>query len=600
MNGYAGGGGGGGRIAVISPNAVQGLSSSNGSNAAGTVPGNPTITIEHVSACTPTITGIVVNNQNAVVVAGTGGVANILGYCLGSATSLQSDGSGLNFTAILSTTDGAITATFQSDLSASGGVHNITVSTANGMSGASPAAQIFVTSVSLQSLSFTGSVAYSRDCSQNSVPVVQPTWPEPYTTVCPPAINYGGGVAGDSVVYVAGNQMSATALLAFNPAPPYEILSLSVEGSSGGFGYFLPAGSVTVPAGSATYPVPVTGNPLPPGETQFINPLSINWYVSQVSSCLGVESSCILAGTSSNPLYITLANSVLPPWAGPIMLTYVKLAVGYGGATNQTTALANTWAQFSTGNGPANVTTWDGRPMQYYTAGFGSCALNAQGIVENMWQYISGGTILNGSYSISAQCGAFAFLLESALAVNGIHSNWITVSAAYQDASFGSSQWVNMVIKNWCFTGTACWPLGEPTYQDYYPYIYQLTLNPSGDLMVPTPSGGYGDLTNQSGAAGQGEQGSSPPFTPLEKVFALHFIVQIPTLDGNATPGNWYYDPSYGLTYPSAAGFESQAVSGYAYQYFEDLGSGRYHVYAAGTPNIAPNILFSPLVANSM
>jgi hypothetical protein len=108
--------------------------------------------------------------------------------------------------------------------------------------------------------------------------------------------------------------------------------------------------------------------------------------------------------------------------------------------------------------------------------------------------------------------------------------------------------------------------------------------------MVPTPAGGYGsDLTNLQGVVGQGENGTTlPAYTPLEKVFAFHFIVQVPTLDGMPTAGNQYYDPSYGLTYSSEIGFESQAVAGYAYEFPFDVGTGINHVFTpiAGSPNI--------------
>jgi hypothetical protein len=269
------------------------------------------------------------------------------------------------------------------------------------------------------------------------------------------------------------------------------------------------------------------------------------------------------------------------------MLTYVKLAVGNGGAFNEATALANTWAQFSTGSGPADVVTWDYRSMQYYTTGSNSCAIYAYEIVENL-------------PTPSAQCGAFAFLLESALAVNGIHSNWTQVQATYQPV--GPSEWSKMVIKNWCFIGTPGCPVGTPVYPTQAPWIYQLLLNPAsvGDYMVPTPAVGYGpDLTNRQGVQGQGENPyTTPPLTPLEKVFDYHFIVKIPTLDNAPTVGNQYYDPSYGVTYPSEAGFESQAVAGYAYEFFLDLGTGTNHVFTpiAGSPNIR----FTPVPQFSM
>jgi hypothetical protein len=64
--------------------------------------------------------------------------------------------------------------------------------------------------------------------------------------------------------------------------------------------------------------------------------------------------------------------------------------------------------------------------MSYYTSGFTSCALNARDVVENL---SSTAPII---ISTSAQCGAFALLLESALAMNGIHSNWTTVQPTDQ------------------------------------------------------------------------------------------------------------------------------------------------------------------------
>jgi hypothetical protein len=158
--------------------------------------------------------------------------------------------------------------------------------------------------------------------------------------------------------------------------------------------------------------------------------------------------------------------------------------------------------------------------------------------------------------------GAFAFLLESALAMNGIYSNWIQINAT----DYNSTTFVpKVVINNWCLVGANGCPNGSPTYTSQSPWVYKFTLDPqsTGDLMVPVPSGGFGDLTNETGLAGQGEP---PPSTPVEKVFDFHFIVQIPIASGNQ-----YYDPSYGKTYSSASDFESKAVAGYATQINGDV-----------------------------
>jgi hypothetical protein len=69
-------------------------------------------------------------------------------------------------------------------------------------------------------------------------------------------------------------------------------------------------------------------------------------------------------------------------------------------------------------------------------------------------------------------------------------------------------------------------------------------------------------------------------------------------LDNAPTVGNQYYDPSYGVTYPSDVGFESQAVAGYAYRFPIIDGPGTYHVFS---PIVGkPNIIFTPVSSRSM
>src|SRR6266581_2534598 len=143
INGYVGGGGGGGRIAVISPNSVQGVSPNNGSNVSGSTGGTPTVAIQQVAACTPTVTSVQVNGQGTnTIIAGTSGSISIYGSCLGSATSVQSDGSGLDFTSITYTADGRVDVSFQASGSATTGAHNVTVTTVNGTNVTSTAAQV--------------------------------------------------------------------------------------------------------------------------------------------------------------------------------------------------------------------------------------------------------------------------------------------------------------------------------------------------------------------------------------------------------------------------------------------------------------------------
>lgn len=281
------------------------------------------------------------------------------------------------------------------------------------------------------------------------------------------------------------------------------------------------------------------------------------------------------------------------------MLSYVKLAVGNGGATNQTAALANTWAQFSTGSGPTNanggpahVETWDGRRMSYYTGGFNDAAIGAVELVRNLGRHYTLDTYTSVP-STSGQCGSFASLLQSALALNGVSSIWVDIRNV--NAVLAPPVLVKMVIKNWTF-GSPGYPL-EPFWK------YKFLLNTTGDYMLNpnnTARTAFADLANVGGAPGQNEQTvlpGVPSATPLEKVFDAHFIVRVPIASGNQ-----YYDPSYGVTYASYGGFETQAVEGYAYQFppghpSEDP-EGQYHLFRPVPGN--PQIGFQEVGALSM
>ena len=107
------------------------------------------------------------------------------------------------------------------------------------------------------------------------------------------------------------------------------------------------------------------------------------------------------------------------------------------------------------------------------------------------------------------------------------------------------------------------------------PWNYKFILS-SGDPMFIAPSGGYGDLSDALGLAGQGIS------TPHEKVFDFHFTVCLPptNLAPAAIPdSSWtysgiscaYYDPSYGVTFTSPADFETKSIEGYAQKRGSDV-----------------------------
>ncbi|MBL8238189.1 MAG: hypothetical protein JNM66_12255 [Bryobacterales bacterium] len=221
------------------------------------------------------MSSIQVNGQTSnTIIAGTKDDVTINGSCLGTATSAQTNGTGLQFLSIASTTDAQVNASFQADITASTGTHSVTLNTVNGVITASSSSQLFVTRAMLQSFSFSDSVPYNRDCVMNYTPMSTPIYPAPpasATVVCPQI-----GFAGDHAVYVSGNTMGGTAVFSLTPAPPQGLTGLYVEGTTAAHGTFTATGGVSITGGAATFSAPVsTGTPLLAGRTQFINPLEI-------------------------------------------------------------------------------------------------------------------------------------------------------------------------------------------------------------------------------------------------------------------------------------------------------------------------------------
>ena len=160
--------------------------------------------------------------------------------------------------------------------------------------------------------------------------------------------------------------------------PPQQATAVAIQGSPSDTNLGTFNGSQTIPAAtagstasSASFSVSVTDSKaLPSSLTDFYNPLSITWSVAQGDGAVTVA-------TSANPVYVTLTTPGAVPGAGAQMLTYIKLAVGNGGAQTAAAAFQNTWNQFA---GPANVKAWDGRALSYYPAGtgFSGCVTTQQ------------------------------------------------------------------------------------------------------------------------------------------------------------------------------------------------------------------------------
>lgn len=372
-------------------------------------------------------------------------------------------------------------------------------------------------------VSFTGNISILQDMNGSAPLVANPVY------VDNPAVS-------SPVAYAAGNTMKADLTFTLNPVPAAPIPNVTITGTitRGPMG---PATfslvNVTLPAAATASVTGTAANaPLQANLVQYLSsaaPMTIQW-----SYTVGGMNTVI--GTSSNPLYVTLAN----PLSAAVFQSDLKFATSSPGAVNAAQALANTWSLFSTGGGapgPQNITTWDGRLLSYYPTGTGftGCATSERGLLT--------------SPTGAGQCGSFAYLLIGSLAANGIRSTFVTVVPKYTITvpPAGVTADEGFLVNNWMYA--AAGTSGDADYP------YTLTFNPAagGIDMVPSQPGGiYGDLTSIAGIPGQ----NSP--TPSEKGFARHFIV-LPAAPLNGT----YYDPSYGVTYAGPNDFEIKAVAGY-------------------------------------
>ena len=140
--------------------------------------------IKPLTVCTPAVTGIRVNGQATnTIIAGTSGFVEVYGTCLGSARSVQIDGTGFTVSSNLTYDpvnfpDGQVNAFFATSGTATGGNHNVQVTTLNGTSPIAAIGQVFVTAITLKSFSLdltvAGGIRYVRDCF---VPLGQATMP---------------------------------------------------------------------------------------------------------------------------------------------------------------------------------------------------------------------------------------------------------------------------------------------------------------------------------------------------------------------------------------------------------------------------------------
>jgi len=311
--------------------------------------------------------------------------------------------------------------------------------------------------------------------------------------------------------------------------PPALDTKVFVTGSNATIGTLTREGTLSAGAGTLmmTFAFPTA---FAASRTQFFNNnFQIAWTYRLKNS--GMPPS---AGMSTHTLYVTLAAAI----AGTnIYRTSLKLSVPTGGDMTADAVFNTTWGDFA---GPANVKNWNGDNLYYYRPPPGGGGFGSVCEVDDLLRSGNG----------SGQCNSWATFLQNAIAIHGIASDHIEVTA---------TDGRNFMVKNWAVAAAAMpagceTPAGQPTIE----------FDAGFGEMVPSPNGAastvYCDYQSNAGLPGQ----NTP--TPSEKVFIRHFIIKYTKMGQDCTTSDCYYDPSYGVTFRNEAGFQSNAVYAFVRQ----------------------------------
>jgi hypothetical protein len=374
----------------------------------------------------------------------------------------------------------------------------------------------------------------------------------------------GQPAAEEPVTYPRGHKMELSFQLKIEPGPALSGVKFEGKGPDG---IIFRAENVQIPAGASYLPNWVTAKadqPLPDA-TKYYPSFTIEW-----SYTLPDSTEPVSMGTTTNPMYVTLAKP-LPGMT--IYLSTLRLAVERGGATDAATALQNTWSFFA---GPANVATWEGRPLHYYATGSQLSAGAYMG--TNVARLLAEG---NG------ECLSFVRLLASSLAHNGISAEWISINAKT------ANDW--MMVNEWAEAPPVSPggpPAGLPLLSGAYRYILLFNEDrlPSNHLDPPQPGDIYGHLRSLPDLPGQNTR------PPMEKIFLYHSQLRPVLPAGSSIMLQGSYDPSYGQTFVGEIDFEARAIWGYTHSQEVIInGEPRSDAWvAAPRASFPSNILFTP------
>jgi hypothetical protein len=331
------------------------------------------------------------------------------------------------------------------------------------------------------------------------------------------------GTEGDPVVYtrsLPNDQRKIKAQLRFkvNGILPQSITGVTIRGQGGGF-TFESTTALTIPAGAEyTDVINVESVEFLPDKTRYDERLVIEW-----SYALPGTTEFCSAGKSINAFHVLLGKP-----KNVVYKTLLKLGESNGQST-QAAVLGTIWNRFA---GPADVTTWDQRPLYYYREG-----------VDTFTCAVTSARALMTAENGCGQCGGWTRLLQTSLGLHGIDSNWIgigTVAPAFE-----------MLVNNFEFNDAT------PPHFDGDPqgYEYRLLIDTNAGRTAPPLNVWFDDVRSVPGVKGQNME------TPFEKIFNAHFFL-VPVIDGSELMP--WLDASYGITYSGLANFQDKAIAGVA------------------------------------
>lgn len=249
-------------------------------------------------------------------------------------------------------------------------------------------------------------------------------------------------------------------------------------------------------------------------EVDYMDPMQLTWKIR-----FNEGGTWFTFGTSENVVCVTLAQ----PTGGLVQTIYETVArvscQAADGQTTQDDVKTQVWSTFTS----KDFERIDGTDLQYY----GSW-LTSYSMIPDLLLHCDG------------ECIAWAKLFVAMLKVHGRDPENVEVEGIEIGPKAGHGE--GFLIKEWDYVGQGH---GGPP-----PIYHNIQLLNVEHVQNNAYVWGYSEAQDNSGPADHGGQNQPHP----RSNFLVHWLVK---LDGT------YYDPSYGTTKATLAGFDADNVSGY-------------------------------------